>query len=521
MWGLVSAALVAILVVLSSGYSAREVERETRALERAAGYASSLVEVEIARLEENARAVAGHRGFAVRTGLYLEGDESIGPFLQERVESEVRARGYVCVQLLDPQGEPLFLSVGEDQCPGIDVELATAAVERREVLKSDMGLVDGAPPLLRWAVPLVPREGAAPVAVVLLNSNVSPVIDGALALPGPGASFDAVIAGGEDASQAPEGRITGTAPIDGTPWSVVASIERDEVLRQASTFSVIGSLTIIAASIALALGLVLLRRTAAQRDREYHANTVLAERIKAEERFVASMSHELRTPLNSIIGFARVLESGTAGPVNDEQRKQLLLVASAGKRLLALVNDILDLSKARAGMTLPKPTDFTAAGSINHVAEVTCPLSQEKGLKCSLSLPAEEIVLHSDRELLERILLNLTGNAIKFTPPGGSVHLEVREAARGRMVEFAITDTGYGIEADEMGRIMDEFFQGTSVPQHERATGTGLGLPISQRLARLLGGTIRFSSELGKGSTFVLQVPRRIPVWPYVDEMDL
>ncbi len=510
-WVAVSAVVLVAFYFIAAAYMERERDQELRALERSAEFSGTLIAGEITRLRENAEAVAAHQGFAIRTGLYFDGDESIGPFLQERIESEVRARGYVCVQLLDTAGTVHFTAGDPAQCTAFDDDLVFVALESREVVKHDLELEDGLPRSVRWAVPLIRSADNTTTGAVLLTSDLTPVVEGALSVPGHYESMRLALVDDVTPSAAEEGRMVARAPLAGTPWEVEASVSRAEAMRASSVLTVAGGLVVALVSMVFGLGLFLLRRVALQRDAEQAAKRVLARRIEAEERFIANMSHELRTPLNSIIGFAQVLGSGSVGPVNEEQRTQLGLVSAAGKRMLALVNDLLDLSKVRAGMTVPHSSEFTAADVVAHVADITCPLSKEKGLECSRSMPSHEIALHTDRELLERALLNLAGNAIKFTPTGGSITLEVREVPRSGMVEFSITDTGYGIAADEMGRIMDEFFQGTSVPGDVRAAGTGLGLPISLRIARLLGGTIDFTSELGKGSTFVLRIPRQLP----------
>jgi len=508
MTGLALSALVAINGV----YVSREIARERVVLERSAEYAASLIEFELDRLDENAVAVSQMRGFAVRTASYLEGDESIGPLLQDRIQAEVRARGYTCVQIIARDGTVLFVAGRPERCPDTEAKLLEAAFDSSEIVRSDVMMSEDELGPMRWAVPLVPQPGGEPVAVTLMNADLDPVVDAALALPGPWSSMDAeVIDAGVGLTDQPGGQVTGAALVAGTPWAIVMSVDRAQVLRSAAPLTIAGALAVLAVSVAFAQGLVILRRVAHQRDTEQHARNVLAQRIDAEERFVASMSHELRTPLNSIIGFARILESGSAGPVNEEQRTQLRHVSAAGKRLLALVNDLLDLSKARAGMTIPRAVQFSASDVITTVFDIVCPMSNEKGLHCAREVPEHAVDLYTDRDLLERILINIAGNAVKFTPEGGSVTMSVREPDP-RHVEFAITDTGYGIPPDEMSRVMDEFFQGTSIPEAERASGTGLGLSISRRLVHILGGSIDIVSELGVGSTFTVRIPRQVPV---------
>jgi len=233
------------------------------------------------------------------------------------------------------------------------------------------------------------------------------------------------------------------------------------------------------------------------------ANDALETASKAKSSFLAGMSHELRTPLNAIIGFTDALLAGVDGPMNDEQRASLTWVQRGGRDLLALINDILDLSKIEAGKLAITPESFNPVDLVASVQGQHRPLAEPKGLALVLRDDGapEEVVL--DRQRTRQILANLIGNAVKFTADGG-VMIAMSGAAAGRLV-VAIQDTGPGIDPSDMNRIFEEFRQ--VGPNAGKTEGTGLGLAISRRLARAMGGDITVTSTPGKGSTFMLDLP--------------
>lgn len=228
-----------------------------------------------------------------------------------------------------------------------------------------------------------------------------------------------------------------------------------------------------------------------------------ADRIKSA--FLATMSHELRTPLNSIIGFTGILLQGLAGPLNPEQTKQLDMVRSSARHLLALINDVLDISKIEAGQLKVAWAPFDLAASIAKIIGVVTPLAERRNLALRMQLPPGLGQIVSDSRRVEQILLNLLNNAIKFTEQG-EVRLEA--VATDHAVRIAITDTGMGIKPPDLATLFQPFRQiDTGLSRsHE---GTGLGLAICRRLADLLGGGIGVQSEWGKGSVFTLTLPRK------------
>jgi PAS domain S-box-containing protein len=234
------------------------------------------------------------------------------------------------------------------------------------------------------------------------------------------------------------------------------------------------------------------------------ANRELEEANRIKSEFLARMSHELRTPLNSVIGFADVMLLGMTGEISEEQKRQLGMIARSGRELLDLINDILDLSKVEAGRIEVEPTPFDVRDLVDDIAESLRAQAEGKGVALEVSLPPGPVTMVSDKRMIRQILVNLVGNAVKFTEQG-SVTLAVRK--RDGTMEFVVTDTGCGIAEENLPRVFDEFWQ-LRGPRDPNLSGTGLGLAISQRLARLLGGTLGVESTLGEGASFALTVPR-------------
>ncbi len=233
------------------------------------------------------------------------------------------------------------------------------------------------------------------------------------------------------------------------------------------------------------------------------ANEQLRAANEEKNRFVASMSHELRTPLNSVIGFTGIILQGLSGPINEEQDRQLRYVYMAAKRLLAVITDVLDLSRMEAGRISLNISEFDPAEVAGEAVEQMRPLAEEKDLHLELEVAGELPMLASDRTKVWQILVNLLGNAVKFTTEGG---VTARVAADDRSVRFAVSDTGTGIAPEDVERVMREFTQG--VPKDGmRPSGTGLGLSIAQRFAALLGGQIEVDTAVHEGSTFTLVLP--------------
>jgi PAS domain S-box-containing protein len=219
--------------------------------------------------------------------------------------------------------------------------------------------------------------------------------------------------------------------------------------------------------------------------------------------FLATMSHELRTPLNSIIGFTGILLQELAGPLNDEQRRQLSMVQTSARHLLALINDVLDISKIEAGQMKIEEVPFSLSDLIVEVSGVARPLAEKKGLELRVVVAPDVDVLRSDRRRVGQILMNLLSNAVKFTSSG-----EIRVGGRleGDWAVVSVADTGIGMKKEDLAKLFVPFQQVDS-GLTRNYEGTGLGLSISRRLVTLLGGDITVESEPGRGSTFTFRVP--------------
>jgi two-component system sensor histidine kinase BarA len=249
-------------------------------------------------------------------------------------------------------------------------------------------------------------------------------------------------------------------------------------------------------------------------------NLQLYETNNMKNEFLATMSHELRTPLNSILGFSDVLCE--ADNLDDRQKRYANNIATSGKSLMALINDVLDLAKIESGKMDLHPAEFTVEDLIDrHVATMT-PIAERRNIALTSSVEPNMFKLFQDPGKLQQILNNLLSNAIKFTPEGGRVRVSA-EKRGSKNVALIVEDNGIGIPLDEQARIFEKFRQGKGVPGQEDALtrkyeGTGLGLSIVKELSLLLGGDVSLESEFGKGSTFTVVVPFILEEFGTVDE---
>ena len=229
------------------------------------------------------------------------------------------------------------------------------------------------------------------------------------------------------------------------------------------------------------------------------------EANQAKSEFLATMSHELRTPLNAISGYAELLKLGLRGPVTEAQVADLDRISRSQSHLLGIINDILQFAKLESGQLEIKAETFPIEPAVSIAEELIRPQLESKGIDYSFVGGESAVEVRADRDRFQQILLNLLSNALKFTPAGGTIAVAWRAEAERVLVEVA--DTGTGIAAKQQERIFDPFVQVHSGTTRS-SEGVGLGLAISRDMARQMGGDISVESELGKGSTFTLSLPR-------------
>lgn len=256
------------------------------------------------------------------------------------------------------------------------------------------------------------------------------------------------------------------------------------------------------------------------------------DRVKSD--FLMNVSHELRTPLTAITGSVDNMLEEITGPLSEPQRRYLLRVKANADQLVRLINDLLDLARIEEGRVQITPTFFSVTGLAGELVDALRPMAAEKALQLQLAETEDPLIVYADRDKVTQVLMNLIGNAIKFTPDGGQITVSVRQvqSAEGEVrgtaertsefaphashnneqVEIAVTDTGEGIPAEEQPHIFDKFYQ-VQLGIQAKAKGTGLGLSIAKSLVELQRGHIWATSETGRGSTFAFTLPK----WPLVE----
>ena len=233
-------------------------------------------------------------------------------------------------------------------------------------------------------------------------------------------------------------------------------------------------------------------------------NSELQAAAESKDRFLATMSHELRTPLNAIIGFTGTLLMKITGPLNSKQTKQLETVQASARHLLSLINDILDVAKIESGKVEIHVEPVSCLGLLEDVAATLQQLAIEKNLDFQVLRPTADAILSTDPRAVKQILINLVGNAIKYTEAGSVMFTFERSGAGDAAVTtFIVRDTGHGIRPEDQAKLFQAFMQldSSTTRQHE---GTGLGLYLSHKLAGLIGAEIACASEIGKGTTFTV-----------------
>lgn len=231
----------------------------------------------------------------------------------------------------------------------------------------------------------------------------------------------------------------------------------------------------------------------------------LQQASEMKSRFLSNIGHEIRTPINAVLSLSHLLLDRADGELTPEQEKQVRFIRSSGQSLAELVSDLLDLARIEAGKTTLRTRVFAVSELMGALRGMFRPLHDNAAVLLVFEDPPEEMLLNTDEGKLGQILRNFISNALKFTEQG-SVRVQVIPTS-GDLVVFAVSDTGIGIAPKNQERIFEEFAQ-IENPLQARAKGTGLGLPLSRKLAELLGGRVRVQSESGKGSTFTLEIPR-------------
>jgi signal transduction histidine kinase len=229
----------------------------------------------------------------------------------------------------------------------------------------------------------------------------------------------------------------------------------------------------------------------------------LAEASKHKSQFLANMSHELRTPMNAILGYTELILDGIYGEPPQKMIGVLTRVQTNGKHLLGLINDVLDLSKIEAGQLTLSLADYSIKDMVYNVFGVVESLAKNKNLALNVELPADLPAAHGDERRLTQVLLNLVGNALKFTDKGG---VTIKATATLDSFAVAVIDTGPGIAPADQAKIFEEFQQADSSTTKEKG-GTGLGLAIAKQIVEMHGGRLWVESEVGKGSTFQFSLP--------------
>jgi signal transduction histidine kinase len=241
---------------------------------------------------------------------------------------------------------------------------------------------------------------------------------------------------------------------------------------------------------------------------ELAASTARAEAAsRAKSEFLANMSHELRTPLNAIIGFSTMVRDEVAGPVgNAKYREYAADIGTAGQHLLSVINDVLDLVRIDSGKMGLKATTLDLSQTVMSVVRLL--ETEASAAEVSISLETESRLkpIDTDETKLRQILVNLISNAIKFTPTGGSVSVKIRQEPQALMTRITVADTGIGMKETDIPVALAPFGQIDSA-LNRKYTGTGLGLPLSQRFARLLGGDLEIESALGEGTRITVILP--------------
>ena len=299
------------------------------------------------------------------------------------------------------------------------------------------------------------------------------------------------------------------------PIAGIMMVDTDHVIRVSGLAVLVGTMALIATVVRAGTETAALLRT------ELRLSDAVAEAMDArgvaerasvaKSEFLANMSHELRTPLNAILGYSEMLSEDARACGSDDTAKDLDRIASAGRHLLALINDVLDLSKIEAGRMELHIDTVDVAAVVRRVVDTSGTLAAAAGNVLSAEGLDELGTIQSDALKLQQVLLNLVGNACKFTSNGQVRLMCARQRGDdGDRLVVAVRDTGIGITPEQMQRLFTQFMQADNSATRQYG-GTGLGLAISQKLCHLMGGLITVESRFGQGSTFTVHLPAEAP----------
>ncbi|MDH5323988.1 MAG: hybrid sensor histidine kinase/response regulator [Gammaproteobacteria bacterium] len=244
-----------------------------------------------------------------------------------------------------------------------------------------------------------------------------------------------------------------------------------------------------------------------QKEELIAANKAVTEATRAKSRFLANMSHEFRTPLNSIMGFLSIVKEGMAGPINDEQSKSLNIAYESSKHLLQLINDILDLAKIEANKVTVIKESFSLDTLFSELSDMFKIQAHSKGIAFDTQIDTPELMLYTDRTKLQQVLINLIGNALKFTSRG---YIKVACVNLNDKLRIDVIDTGKGVSERDLKIIFNAFEQ-SEEDKRQHQDGVGLGLAISKRHIEILGGYLSAQGSPGEGSTFSFTLPIEMP----------
>ena len=246
-------------------------------------------------------------------------------------------------------------------------------------------------------------------------------------------------------------------------------------------------------------------------ERTEHLQTVVAQLQKlsiAKAQFLSNMTHELRTPLSVIINACDILKHEYVGPLNEKQMRNVLSALDCGNHLLVLINDLLDVSKIRAGMMLLNVAPLSVRDLVDSSVNALKGLAEEKNLHFTIVREPDDFMVTADAKRIKQIYYNLISNAIKFTNPGG--HIKISVYKRDVYMESIVSDDGIGIAPEDQARVFQEFEQ-VDNSYTRRYSGTGLGLPIVKQLVELHGGQVYLESTPGKGTEVIFTIPLEQP----------